>query len=244
MANWKSPDFYFRAISIRLSYVILALLILALGIMSALYYKGDLNNHTIVLFGGLIASLVAVLIQFLMGWNEHREIEIFKALGIRSMLPNRRGIDDYRQLLRSATHQVDVLGVTANRFMNDFADPDSGDKVLLDNLRQNQELRVRLLLPGKEFLFSQDDRDVFDSVQRKLSVLAHGFAGRFEYKYFPHQPVHSMVRVDNEAIVGPVFPHVKSKHTPSIHIETSSDFVKYYLEYFEEEWNGANLPQN
>lgn len=235
----KSQVIYDQIVSTRLSYMVVFLLIAALMVMSYRYYEGDLNNHTIVLYGGLIASLVAVLIQFLMGWNEHREIEILKTLGIRNILTNRKGVDHYRQLLKSATHQIDVLGVTANRFLNDFADPASEDKVLLDNLRQNQELRVRLLLPEKEFLFDPDDKAVFESVQRKLTALAGQFPDRFNYRYFLHHPVHSLVRVDNEAIVGPVFPHVQSKHTPSIQIEANSKFVEGYLKYFDEEWNGA-----
>lgn len=236
----KLSNIYEQIISTHLSYVIVVFLIVALLVLSYFYYTGNLSDHTIALFGGLSASLVAVLIQFLMGWNEHREIEVFKELGIRSILSNRKGFGYYRQLLSSATNRIDVLGVTAHRFLNDFADQGSQDKALLDNLRSNQGLHVRLLLPHKDHLANPDDRDVFDAVKRKLSVLAEQFPDRFRYKYFAHPPVHSIVRVDDEAIVGPVFQETPSKHTPSIHISANSEFVTPYLNYFEHEWNSAD----
>ena len=131
------------------------------------------------------------------------------------------------------------MGVTASRFMDHFADKQSDrteTRVLLDALAR--QVKVRILVPKSEYLASVDDKGNADRAKRcfEAVVTRHD---NFECRYFSHVPAHSLVVVDEECIIGPVFPDVRSKDTPCIHITASSPYAKKYLEYFDKEWTNA-----
>ncbi|HEY8097594.1 MAG TPA: hypothetical protein VIE65_16115, partial [Methylobacter sp.] len=77
----RATRIYDRIIGVRLSWIILSLLVVLCTYFGREYFYGKLEEHTTALYGGLLASLIAVIIQMGMEWNEHREIEKFKKMG-------------------------------------------------------------------------------------------------------------------------------------------------------------------
>lgn len=231
-----------KVFSIHLSKTILIALLITTAIFSYLYCKGELNDKETVLYGGLVTGLIVAIIQFLLTWNEHLEIENIKALGVTRILPFRDDEAYYRGLIKKANKKIDVLGVTALRFMEDFGDEERSrpeKRVLLDAL--DKRVKVRILVPNKNNL-PQKDHDGFNTSEFYFKKVKIRYPLYFEYGYFDHMPAHSMVIVDDECLLGPVFPHVSSKDTPCIQIKSESVYAKKYLDYFNEEWKNANKP--
>jgi len=63
----KVSTIYDKIIGVRLSCIILSLLIISIIYFGIEYYNGKLENHSTALYGGLIASLIAVTVQI--SWN-------------------------------------------------------------------------------------------------------------------------------------------------------------------------------
>lgn len=228
-----------KRLSIGLAKVILVILLIATSILAYLFFTGELSSKWTVLYGGLVTGLIVAIVQLLLDWYEHKEIEKFKLLGISRIIPHRDDEAYYRGLIKGATKKIDVLGVTANRFMADFADSSRGraeKKVLIDALARS--VAVRILVPQKSFL-DHKDHDAFEQALGFFKTVRKTF-GNFEYAYFSHIPAHSIVLVDDDCLLGPVFPLISSKDTPCIQMNTQSPFANSYLKYFEEEWNKAD----
>lgn len=235
----KPLAIYDRFIGVRLASIVFFTLLFLIIIFGIFYYTGNLESPSTLLFGGLLASFIAVLVQFLMNWNEHRENEKIKSLAIRKILPNRMDKEYYESLVRGASKRVDVLGVTATRFLTDFLDENSNQhNALIAALATHSHLRARILIADPAYLETEIDIGNANVVKAKIRQLTQQHS-RLKFKYYSHIPTHNIVCVDDEAIVGPVFPKKSSKDTPSIHASTNSPFVKFYLEYFEEQWLGA-----
>lgn len=131
-----------------------------------------------------------------------------------------------------------MQGVTADSFLEDFADEKSsreGGKVLLEKLGKGVEIRI--LVASPDVLDAKDLRhkNKASTAANRLTALSAQFEN-FKYAYFNHLPMHSVLTVDNTSIVGPIFPDVPSKNTPAIHLKNDSEFVEHYLEYFRNEW--------
>jgi hypothetical protein len=225
-----------KVIRVHLYKIIIALL--AVGILCCWYiYFQTKDAKYEALLAGMVTGLIVALIQYLLDWNEHAEIETIKKLGIRRILPHRDDKAYYQDLLSQATGNIDVLGVTASRFIEDFAHATRGDsQTLLEAL--NRGVRVRILLPKAKHL-KQPDVPRAESAKTRMEQIARSHPG-FEYRYFDHPPTHSLVKVDKECLFGPVFPHVNSKDSPTMHADVDSAFVAEYLRYFENEWTQAS----
>lgn len=230
-----------QRINIGLAKIVLITLIAAILLLAYFFFTGSLDSKWTTLYGGLVTGLVVAIIQLLFEWYEHKEIEKFKSLGIERIIPHRDDEVYYRNLIISARKRIDVLGVTANRFMLDFADSASNrseKKVLIDAL--NRGVKVRILVPERNFLRPKD-AIAFEQARGHFVTTKALYSG-FEYGYFSHIPAHSIVLVDEECLLGPVFPSLQSKDTPCIQMNAQSAFALPYLSYFEEEWNNANKP--
>lgn len=226
-------------ISIRLSKIILVVLLIATITIGYFYYTGGPNTKLTALLGGLVTGLIVAIIQFLFSWNEHQSIEKIKALGIKDILLHREDRSFYENLIKTSKSRIDVMGVTASRFMDHFADEQSGraeTRVLLDALAR--KVKIRILVPKSEYLTINNDKENAVRAKRCFENVAKKH-DNFEYRYFSHIPAHSLVLVDEECIIGPVFPEVRSKDTPCIHIIASSPYAKKYLDYFDIEWKNA-----
>lgn len=233
----KKLSIYDRWIAIRLSKIILIGLIIASLICGYLYIAGDLNDKWTALYGGLITSLIAVVIQLWMASNEHREMENFKKMGILKILPNRDGKKDYYyDLLKSATKSIDFLGSTAHSFLRDFGNQnlDAGEEssALIRALKRN--VKVRILVVQKDHL-EEEKHTKFEEAKVKLDQFIKQYPDLFSYFYLSHKLSHTLVAADNECIVGPIIPGVSSDVTPAIHAYTSSPYLKCFLEHFRSE---------
>lgn len=227
-----------KSLSLSIAGVILIVLSLVTVSIGVFYWVNfdSIPPKLSALLGGLIAGLFVALLQFVWSWYEFRQIQFVRQLNIKNILPNRDNREFYNRLIKQSRSRIYVLGVTANRFLEHFANKDSGRgdaRSLLEALGRGVE--VRILIPKKEFLLSPEDVRKAATSEARLAELKLGHQ-TFQYAYFAHIPVHSIVIVDEECIVGPVFPGVDSKDTPSIYAESSSKFVEKYLTYFEQEW--------
>ena len=61
----------------------------------------------------------------------------------------------------------------------------------------------------------------------------------FLIRYFEHKAAHSIFRIDDTCIIGPIFPEIESRNTPALHVMSSSPMAINYLDYFDSEWDQA-----
>ena len=143
------------------------------------------------------------------------------------------------EYIRNTNRRLDLMGVTAVRFFNDFADTSVGAPdnaiVLLQALERG--VHVRVLLPTDEFL-PEAKRIDSAKVKTKYKELTQRYQN-IEIRYFGHTAAHSIFRIDDSCIIGPVFPLLESRNTPALHVMNSSPMALNYLDYFESEWNQA-----
>jgi|GEM_PF-1416766 hypothetical protein len=201
--------------------------------------NNQLHNKLGNIFGGLFTGLLIAFIQHLILIDEKRRLDKIKALAVKNVLFNRDDKDYYRNIIFLSKNEIKIMGVTAYRLLNDFANTDSSsanDKVLISALSRN--VKIKILLPNKEYL---DDRNKanFDSTKSKMSEIKGLYKAAFDYKYFDHVPTQSIFNVDSETIIGPVIPGRSSKDTPAIHIFNTSKYAEIYMEYFNTEWEAA-----
>lgn len=187
------------------------------------------------LISGLATGFALATIQFFFSWYEYAKIDKFQKMKIKDIRPNRDNRDLYQSLIEKSQREILILGVTATRLINDFADAGSNqaqNKVLLTALSRGVE--VKILLPNKQFLES-NQQPQFDITKASFEIIKSRHPN-FSFKYFDHMPSHSIFLTDNECIVGPVFPRVSSRNTPSLYVESTSPFAETYLTYFRGEW--------
>lgn len=225
----------------NLSLIILLAFVVATIVTGYIYYLSDDKSQKLGNFlGGCFTGLLIATIEYLITLDERSKLDKIKALKIKEVLFNRAEESYYRNLIRGAKINIHIMGVTAVRFLQDFAQADSNSsdkKVLFDALNRNVE--VRILLPEKIILKNENDLSNFDislAIMKKIHDL---YPSKFNYRYFNHEPAHSIFNIDDETIIGPVIPNLSSKDTPGIHVLNSSKYAKTFLEYFQKEWDGA-----
>lgn len=188
---------------------------------------------------GAVPGLVVALAQFILSWSEFNAIGRIKNLGIKNVLLTRDDANYYGELIEKAKDTIVVMGVTAKRFLEDFADESSPlehKKRLLAALNRN--VTVKILITTDEWL-DGDQKTQYQYTKRRCLDLKSRFPGLFDGREFNHAPNQSLVRIDNDVIVGPVFDRKASKDTPAIHISVESGFAKSYLFNFDQEWEHA-----
>jgi hypothetical protein len=235
----KVKSIYSKYVSYRLSWIVLIGLIVILGVCGYLYSQGNLNEKWLALIGGLISSLIAVGIQFLMGWNEHREIESFKEMGLLKVLPNRDGKETYYyELLKNAKKRLDFLGNTSYSFLDDFGGTniEAGEKVSAILRAMERGVNVRIMVIDRDNL-DPSKHQKFDAAEIKLKALSDIKPNQFKYTYIDQTPSYTLVTVDDECIVGGIIPLVESDVTSAVHALKSSPFLKCYLDHFDKSWN-------
>lgn len=224
------------SLSIGIFVVLLIILIVAIIIYCLIDNPGNLWG---AFFGSLSAGLLVAILQFVISWQTYSEMEKLKKLKLIEILYNRADRNKYADYIRNCNSELDVMGVTAVRFFNDFADMSNGAPeeatLLLKILKRG--VGVRILLPSKEYLPSSKKVD-FDRVSEKYNELKQ--IGKIEIRYFNHNAAHSIFRVDDTCIIGPVFPELESKNTPALHVMRASPWASNYMKYFEKEWCIAN----
>lgn len=192
------------------------------------------------ILSGLITGFVALLLQLWFSWVEQNKLKKFDELKIINILATRDDPEYYRPLIKSAKRDVMVLGVTCLRFLQDFAEDETGapnkNKILLKSL-DKKKIKVKLLVADEAVLDNEDDKAKAKTAQPRLERLRQKYPNQFFYSYYKHRPAHSVMVIDDESIVGPIFPEVSSKYSPAIHLKNDSKFVEHYREYFDKEWD-------
>jgi len=201
------------------------------------------GSKLFVIAAGLLSGLVVMLGQYVIEWKKDIDLNVFRKTRIKDVLITRSDEAYYLVLIRSSTVRIDVLGVTAFRLLDDFAsenNPRPDKRVLLDALQR--KVRVRILVPDREYLATEKDKNNHDVAKARMVSLSEQFPGLFRYRYFSHPAAHSIVVVDTDCLLGPVFPGVDSKVTPAVRSDGAGEFAGPYLRYFESEWEDAPEP--
>ena len=191
-----------------------------------------------VFASGVVSGLIVTLAQFCLSWADAKAIDRFRRMGVENVLTTRDEEAYYCKLIQTARSQVDVLGSTATRLMEDFADlnsPKAEKRALIEAL--NKGVPVRILVAAPAQLDTGDEYKY--PVNRKRFEDIAAIYSHFEVRYFDTAPIAAFVRADHELVVGPLFPGVKSKHTPALHVYNHSPYAASYLKYFEETWTAA-----
>lgn len=231
-----------RLISIKRGKVIAFILVVVVIACFICSYICGISSYLGAITGSAGAGLLVALIQLFIDWDDQREIHKLKELHLKKVMLDRDQRSEYTQLIKDAHKHLDVMGVSASRFFSHFADLDYGaradSKVLLTALSNGVE--VRILLPQREYL-DESKHASFDQVKALLPKIKSRIPNaKITIKYFSHVPTHSIFRVDDECIVGPIFPKLESKNTPAIHLKNKGIYAEKYLDYFEDEWNSAH----
>lgn len=188
---------------------------------------------------GAVPGLVVALAQFILSWAEFGEISRLRNLGVENVLLTRDDPDYYGEYIEKAKEIVVVMGVTSARFFQDFADersPHARKKRLLAALDRN--VAVKILVASNAYL-EQQQQESYRITKERCRQLKEKYPNLFDARAFDHVASQSLVRIDNEVIVGPVFPGKASKDTPAIHMSAKSDLARSYLDNFECEWDRA-----
>lgn len=233
-------EIFRKSVRLSLSKVILVILCVLFITAIIVYFLIDKpDSKWGTLFGSLAAGLVVAIIQYVIAWQDYRQTEKLKKLKLIEVLFNRDSRDKYEDYIRNVNRKLDVMGVTAVRFFNDFADTSNGAlenaQVLLRAL--DRGVHIRVLLVSNEML-PESKRSDYAKVRTKYNELIHRYSN-IEIRYFNHIAAHSIFRIDDTCIVGPVFPDLESKNTPALHVMKSSPIALHYMDYFEKEWKDA-----
>ena len=217
-----------KSVKMTLSKIILIVLLVLLICAIVTYFIID-NPGSIwgALIGSLVAGLIVAIIQYLIAWQDYKQTEKLTELRLIEVLYNRATRSQYEEFIKNANRDLDVMGVTAVRFFNDFADTSVGAPenatVLLKAMERG--VRVRVLLPDDKYLPEEKKTDSA-RVREKYKELVPQYP-LLEIRYFDHTAAHSIFRIDDTCIIGPVFPNLESRNTPACH-EIKSDGYKLY----------------
>lgn len=235
-------EIYDKSVRVSLSLVATFLLVILIVISLYIFWRaGDDEGKMAGLTGSLAAGLIVAIIQFVLGWLDYAQTKELKKLKLIEILYNRDSRDKYESYIKNSKRNIDVMGVTAVRFFNHFADTDhaasEGAKVLLNAMDRN--VKVRVLLPLEKHLPNEIKRQDASRIRVQYGELKKKYPHNLEIRYFNHTAAHSIFRIDDTCIIGPVFPELESKYTPALHLMSSSPMALNYLNYFESEWNQA-----
>lgn len=229
-----------KNIKIRATAIIIVCLLL-LTIVVFIWYAKTNDPKLSAILGSLFAGLIVAIIQFIIAWQDYAQTDKLKELELIKILYDRDNRTFYEEYIEQSKRKIDMMGVTASRFFNDFADDSpnatSNAKVLIDALKRKVE--VRILLPDSEFVDDNKKQDVVKVISHVKALKDTYPNCSLEVKYFKHVAAHSIFNVDDKCIVGPVFPELESKYTPALFLRNASPMAHNYLTYFEYEWSRA-----
>jgi len=233
-------DLFRKTTTVRYSFIIFTFLISIIILLTIIFTTDFLSGEKWTsIIPGLLTGFVVALFQAILSLQEIKRIDEYNNLRIKKILPHRKDPGYYGYLISKSKSEIKVLGVTAQRFLEDFANDNpkatESEKVLLQALQQ-PKIKVKILIADDNFLVSEENKSKAKSAKTKLENLSNKFPGKFEYCIYKHEPTHSIVIIDKECIVGPIFPEIESKYTPAIHLNYDSPFAEPYIEYFNQEW--------
>lgn len=219
------------------------LIIIATLTIISLILHGWLNKDTkwFSFVSGIFSGLVLMLFQTYLNDDVIKKIDNFSSLKVINILQRRSDKNYYNDLIKKSTSKIDLQGVTAGRFIKDFADinPHAGDdsKELIKSLERG--VAVRILVAAHKFLPDTNSKVKAIAASDTILKLKQRYPNLLHMKYYYHTPDHNIFLVDDEVIVGPVFKDVPSEHTPAIHMKATSIMSQKYISNFENEWRDA-----
>ncbi|WP_405121806.1 hypothetical protein [Pseudomonas petroselini] len=225
-----------------LAYLALLIIVtLCSGIL--LYYTPpDFDGRVIGLLSGLVSGIGIASIQFLTQYIEQNTLAEYKKYGLVEFLTNRKDPEYYRPLIKKTKvgDKIIVAGVTCNRLLDDFANPDTLESQdLLEAMARGVE--VTLLLPKIKYLGDADTSDFkYKTLPKSQKITANSF-GLFKILYYDFEPSHSIFLAGSSCLVGPIFKNKKSKDTPAINFHKDGLFTKPYLDYINETLSNASV---
>lgn len=234
-------DFFGKNIRVPAILIISGILVILLIVLVIILWQlEDSDGKLSGFMTSLTSGLLIAIIQLCLAWYDYTKNSELRKLELKEILYDRDSRNKYEAYIKSSKRQIDVMGVTANRFFSHFADLDAnasiGAKTLIYALEQG--VTVRILLPLDNYLPTEEKKNAAKIVLEKYKDL-HNRYNKIEIRYFDHSPAHSIFRVDDTCIVGPVFPEVESKYTPALHMNNSSPMAVKYINYFDSEWKKA-----
>jgi hypothetical protein len=164
------------------------------------------------LIGGIVSGLVVAILTFVISVKPLQELDHFHRMGVKALLANRHDKNYYGRIVADAERTVCVMGASCTRFIEDFLDTESDDKVLIDALRKHRYLRIQLLVSEEQYM-APEAQTRTSIVNRKMKALRSEFSDRVELRHFPEVAHHSFVISDNDLIAGPIFESDKGKPT-------------------------------
>lgn len=228
-------------IKIRATFIVITCLTLA-TITVWIWYRNTNDANVSTILGSLFAGLIVAIIQFIIAWQDYKQTDKLKELELIEILYSRDSRVFYEKYIKKSKRKINLMGVTASRFFSDFADDSPNApkeaQILLNALYRG--VKVKILLPESDFVENANKKQDVDKVKRRVTEINNKYPNYcIEVKYFKHTPAHSIFNVDDQCIVGPVFPELESKYTPALYLRNSSPIADKYLSYFDYEWDKA-----
>lgn len=222
----------------------LVLLVSITLLFGILLYNTDPNSDAryIGILSGLVTGIGIAVLQFFTQYIEQKTLSEFKEHGLVKILINRKDPEYYRKLIKKTKvgDKIIVAGVTCNRLLDDFANPDlASSQDLLEALARGVE--VTLLLPKLKYLREPDYSDFKNKTLPKSQQITASFPDIFKIRYHDFEPSHSIFLAGASCLVGPIFKNKKSKDTPAINFDREGLFAKPYLAYIYETLNNASV---
>lgn len=223
-------------------WIIIVLVILVIICVCWKWYTMNTTSPVGAVLGSIIAGLIVALIQLGLSWWDYQMMQKIEKLRLIKILYDRDNRTYYANIIDKSRREIRVMGTTARRFFEHFADMTTGARpeaqVLISAL--NRGVKVKLLLPSKDYIALNKIAD-YNQVSETLNTIKQKYPhAEIDIRYFDHIPAHSIFMVDSECIVGPIFEYVESKNTPALHLKNESPFAEKYLAYFEQEWDKVN----
>ncbi len=212
--------------------IVLTLLVL-LAFYWYFFYDDSIDSLYKNIFAGVFSGLIITFFQVFVDFETLKLNRVIKNSKLKNMLSNRNDKSYYEDLLKNATSQVSIMGVTAERFFRDFGSAEIDDNKLIDKLLNN-EVEFRLLLTEKEGKKSDRAKDYREKYSKNDNFNIHYFD---KSNYVPQ----SIFIVDEQCILGAIFSCQESKDTSALHFfDKNSDFSKQYVDYFNKIWDEQN----
>ncbi len=215
--------------------LVIVLFVLTIILLILYYWLGDKDVKLVGLIGGIVSALVVSMLTFVISIGPLQQLDRFQRMGIKGLLANRHDKIYYGRIVARAEKTVCVMGASCTRFVEDFLDTESDDKVLVDALRKHRHLRIQLLVPDERHMAPEAEarRGI---VSRKMSALKSEFGDRVELRRFPWAAQHSFVISDDDLIAGPIFESDRGKYAPAVHVTMSTLFGQKYKDHFDHVW--------
>jgi hypothetical protein len=195
------------------------------------------DSWQMALSSGLVTGLTILTVQVLLEYKTFKKLDQIEKMGVIDIKATRDTKDYYKNIIDRAQSELMILGVTASRFMEDFAHPEREDsQALIKCLRRH--VSVKVLLPSRDNLPASDHQKLEETIAR-IRELRTNFSN-IELRLFASKPTHSIVATEKECMVGPVFPNLQSRDSPAIHAAADSAYVVAYIRHFREVWEAAN----